>query len=232
MTNAHNQILLSPESHPLTTINTHRGLFQYNRLCFGIASAPGIFQRAVEDLLRGIPGVCVFFDDILVSGSNAKKHNDNLGEVLRRLQEAGLKLHPTKCSIGVDKVQYLGYTIDSTGLKPTKQKLEAISNAPEPKDITQLRSYLGRLNFYRKFLVNAAVVLEPLNKLLRKGVPWKWNAERSQAFQKSKSLLLDACLIHFDPKLPIIVSADSSKYGLGAVLCQEGWGRVACCFCI
>lgn len=126
----------------------------------------------------------------------------------------------------------MGYTIDSTGLKPTKQKLEAISNAPEPKDITQLRSYLGRLNFYRKFLVNAAVVLEPLNKLLRKGVPWKWNAERSQAFQKSKSLLLDACLIHFDPKLPIIVSADSSKYGLGAVLCQEGWGRVACCFCI
>lgn len=93
MTNAYNQILLSPESHPLTTINTHRGLFQYNRLCFGIASAPGIFQRAVEDLLRGIPGVCVFFYDILVSGSNAKKHNDNLGEVLRQLQEAGLKLY-------------------------------------------------------------------------------------------------------------------------------------------
>ena len=65
LTNAYNQILLSPESRPLTTINTHRGLFQYNRLCFGIASAPGIFQRAVEDLLRGIPGVCVLFDDNL-----------------------------------------------------------------------------------------------------------------------------------------------------------------------
>ena len=221
LTNAYNQILLSPEARPLTTINTHRGLFQYNRLCFGIASAPGIFQRAVEDVLRGIPGVCVFFDDILVSGSNASEHEERLCEVLKRLQDAGLKLHPTKCFFGVDQVQYLGYTIDATGLKPTQEKLEAIQCAPEPKDITQLRSYLGMLNFYRKFLVNAAVVLEPLNDLLRKDVPWKWTLGHSQAFQRSKSLLLDACLIHFDPTLPIVVSADSSKYGLGAVLCQK-----------
>ena len=225
MTNAYNQIVLSPESRSLTTINTHRGLFQYNRLCFGIASAPGIFQRAVEELLRGIPGVCVFMDDILVSGSNVCEHEERLCEVLRRFQEVGLRLHPTKCSFGVDKVQYLGYTIDSSGLKPTKEKLDAIFNAPEPKDITQLRSYLGMLNFYRKFLVHAAVVLEPLNRLLRKDVNWEWNSQHSQAFQESKSLLIDACLVHFDPTLPIVVSADSSKYGLGAVLCQKKEGE-------
>ena len=221
MSNAYNQIVLSPEARSLTTINTHRGLFQYNRLCFGIASAPGIFQRAVEELLRGIPGVCVFLDDILVSGSSPGEHDKRLGEVLKRFQEVGLRLHPTKCSFGVDSVQYLGYTIDATGLKPMKEKLEAIVNAPEPKDLTQLRSYLGMLNFYRKFLVNAAVVLEPLNSLLRKDVCWKWNAEHSRAFQKSKSMLIDACLIRFDPNLPIVVSADSSRYGVGAVLCQK-----------
>ena len=160
-----------------------------------------------------------------MSGSNVCEHEERLREVLRRFQDVGLRLHPTKCSFGVDKVEYLGYTIDSSGLKPTKEKLEAILSAPEPKDITQLRSYLGMLNFYRKFLAHAAVVLEPLNELLRKDVPFKWKSEHSKAFRESKSLLIDACLIHFDPTLPIVVSADSSKYGLGAVLCQKKDGE-------
>ena len=100
-----------------------------------------------------------------MTGSNSCEHGERLCEVLKRLEKVGLKLHPTKCSFGVDSVQYLGYTIDATGLKPTKEKLDAILNAPEPKDSTQLRSYLGMLNFYRKFPVSAAAILEPLNAL-------------------------------------------------------------------
>ena len=122
--------------------------------------------------------------------------------------------------MGVSSVTYLGYSIDAGGLKPTKEKLDAILNAPEPKNVTQLRSYLGVLNFYCKFLVGAAAILEPLNSLLRKDVKWNWTTEHSKAFQDSKTALLDVCLLHFDPSLPIIVSADSSKYRLGAVLCQ------------
>ena len=81
------------------------------------------------------------------------------------------------------------------------------------------------LNFYRKFLVNAATVLEPLNSLLRKDVKWNWSPEHSKAFRDSKSLLIDACLIHFDPSLPIVVSADSSKYSVGAVFCHLNDGE-------
>ena len=84
-----------------------------------------------------------------------------------------------------------------------------------------MRSHLGILNFYGEFLVSAAAILEPLNALLRKDVHWDWKAEHSKAFQDSKTALLDACLIHFDLNLPIVVSVDISKYGLGAVLCQQ-----------
>ena len=101
MKNAYNQLLLDEESKKLTTINTHRGLFQYNRLCFGIASAPAIFQKTMDELLRGIPGVAVFLDDILVSGANPAEHELRLCEVLSRLEQHGLKLHSTKCAIGV-----------------------------------------------------------------------------------------------------------------------------------
>ena len=124
-----------------------------------------------------------------MSGADANEQEERLGQVLQRLQEAGLRVHPTKCSFGVEKVQYLGYTIDSSGLKPTEEKLEAIFKAPEPQDLTQLRSYLGMLNFYCKFLVNAAMVLEPLNNLLRKDVPWKWTVEHSLAFKEFKSII-------------------------------------------
>ena len=165
----------------------------------------------------------MFLDDSLVAGSNSCEHEERLCKVLEQLEKVGLRLHPTRCSFGVDNVQYLGYTIGATGLKPTKEKLNAILNSPGPKDLTQLRGYLGMLNFYRKFLVSAAAILEPLNALLRKDVHWEWKAEHSKAFQDSKTALLDACLIHFDPNLPIVVSVDSSKHkhGLGAVLCQQ-----------
>ena len=220
MKSAYNQLCLAKESKPLTTINTHRGLFQYNRLCFGIASAPGIFQQLMDNLLKSIPGVAVFLDDILVTGSNRAEHDARLCEVLGKLQEAGLKLHPTKCEIAVLSVQYLGYSIDATGLKPTPEKVDAIMNAPEPTDVTQLRSYLGMLNFYRKFLERAAQIQKPLNALLEKDIKWEWSSEQKEAFRESKKALLDSCLVHFDPSLPMVVSADSSNYGLGAVLCH------------
>ena len=96
MKNACNQLLLDKASKPLTTINTHRGLFQYNRLSFGVASAPAIFQKTMDELLRGIPGVAVFLDDILVSGSSHAEHEARLCEVLIGLERVGLKLNPTK----------------------------------------------------------------------------------------------------------------------------------------
>ena len=219
MSQAYMQLSLDDQSKDLTTINTHRGLFRYNRLCFGIASAPGIFQRTIESVLGRIPGVAIFLDDILISGKTKREHLAKVRLVLQKLEGAGLRLSKAKCTWVTEKVEYLGYKIDALGIHPTNAKLEAIKKAPAPKDVSQLKAYLGLLNFYRKFIPKAATLLEPLNKLLRSKEKWRWDKDQEEAFEKSKAALLKSTLlVHYDPKLPITVSADSSSYGVGAVL--------------
>ena len=221
MSQAYAQLCLDDVSKQYTVINTHRGLFQYNRLSFGISSAPGIFQRAMEELLHDIENVSVYLDDILVKGSTREEHDKTLRLVLSKLQSAGLKLKLDKCHIGVPSVTYLGYKLDKEGIHPTEEKVKAISEAPAPTNITQLRAYLGLLNFYRRFLPKAATLLEPLNRLLKANTPWSWGVEQDSAFKKSKEILLNSeALVHFDPKLPLVVVADSSSYGIGGVLCH------------
>ena len=222
MSQAYAQLELDENSKDVTVINTTKGLFQYNRLCFGIASAPGIFQRAMEQLLRDIPGVLCYLDDILISASNEDQHLARVKQVLGRLEDAGLKLRLDKCAFKVRQVAYLGYVIDSTGIHPCGDKVKAIVDAPVPANVKQLQSYLGIFNFYRRFVPNISSVLEPLNKLLRKDARWHWGDEQEGAFKKSKSLLLNSkALTHFSPEIPLTVIADSSNYGVGAVLCHN-----------
>ena len=215
MSQAYCQHELDEKSKAYSVINTHRGLFKYNRLCFGISSAPGIFQRAVGQLLQGMPGVLCYLDDILVSGASEDEHHDRLCVVLDTLREAGLKLQLDKCSFGVNEVSYLGLTINSKGQHPTDDKVKAIVAAPEPSNLKQLESYLGMFNFYCRFVPNASTVLGPLNRLRQKNVPWSWGCQESDAFAKSKRLLLNSkALVHFNPALPIsmIIPGGSTQF--------------------
>ncbi|XP_070381275.1 uncharacterized protein [Dermacentor albipictus] len=183
---AYQQVELDEESKKLVTINTQQGLFQYNRLPFGVASAPAIFQREMESLLRGCHQTVVYFDDILVSGVSEEDHRNNLEEVLRRLSGAGLRLKLQKCVFEATSVEYLGYVIDKHGLHPAPEKVEAIVRAPAPSDTRELQSYLGLLNFYRRFLPNLSAVLHPLHVLLKKGTSWHWGANRKQRLLKQR----------------------------------------------
>ena len=222
MSQAYQQLLLDEESRKYVVINTHKGLFQYTRLPFGVSSAPAIFQRVIEGLLQGIPHVTVYLDDILITGKDDRDHLATLSAVLDRLNDAGLRLKRSKCVFMAPSVEYLGHTIDKEGLHPTAKKVKAIKSAPVPKNITELRAYLGLLAYYGKFLPNVSTTLAPMYELLRKDTKWKWGSAQQTAFEKSKELLVSSqVLVHYDPQREIIVSCDASQYGIGAVIAHR-----------
>ena len=219
LSHAYLQLPLDEKSKEYVTITTHKGLFRYNRMPFGVALAPAIFQRTMERILQGIPHVHVYIDDILVADSTEKEHLVTLEKVMSRLGECGIKLKRTKCKFMLPSVEYLGYHISGEGISPTKEKRRAIVDAPVPEDISQLKSFLGLVNYYAKFLPCLADTLAPLYKLLTKHQPWSWGADQAAAFQKAKfQLTSDVLLVHFDPSKKIALSCDASPYGIGVVL--------------
>ena len=218
---AYNQLVLETESRQFLTLNTHRGLLRPTRLSFGYSAAPSLFQRTIETLLAGIEGVGVFLDDVVITGRDMQAHNRALREVLRRFSDAGLRVNRNKCCFGVPSVQYLGFKISERGVETIDDKVSAIRNASEPQNVSQLRSWLGLINYYGKLLPSLASVLSPLYRLLRREVQWAWSETEKRAFQSAKDLLLKpAVLAHFDPSLPVVLACDASPVGLGCILSQ------------
>ena len=215
LSQAYQQLILSQNSRELLTINTHKGLFQPTRLQFGVHSASGIFQRELESRLASK----VRSDDILVSGRNDTEHFETLERVLKVIHDNGFRLKLKKCAFLQDEVVYLGFKINKNGIYPVKEKTEAMKNAKEPTNVSELKSFLGLINYYRRHFQNFADKIEPLHRLLRKGVKWEWKEKEKLAFEEAKSILDEAnFLIHYDPEKPLLLACDASPYGLGAVL--------------
>ena len=161
LTQAYHQMEVEEKFQHLLTITTHKGLYRYRRLPFGISSAPALFQRSMEQILQGIPGVVAFMDDIELTGATAEEHLDRLGQVLQRLEEHGLRLQKSRCEFLKDRVEYLGHIIDKDGLHPVPEKVRAITDAPAPSNVSELRSYLGMLQYYARFLPQSLIRTEP-----------------------------------------------------------------------
>lgn len=222
MSHAYQQIQMDDQSKKYLTVNTHRGMFTYNRLPFGVSSAPAIFQRTMEGVLQGIPQVAVYLDDILVTGATREIHLRNLDEVLTRLEDAGLRLKRSKCTLLADEVQYLGYSVDAKGVHTVESKVKAVVDAPTPTNVTELKAYLGLLNYYNRFLPNLSTLLAPLYYLLKKNVNWEWRESQNEAFLRSKDLLKSAkVLVHYSGDRDLILACDASQYGVGAVLSHK-----------
>ena len=198
LSQAYQQLRVENSSKRLLTINTHKGLLIHKASLRGCISTCD-FSKTI---LQGIPRVTCYLDDILVTGEDDAAHLANLEEVLRRLVEHGITIKKSKCSFLCKSVEYLGHVVDCEGLHTTPEKTEAIVGAPAPKNVQELQSFLGLLNYYSKFIPDLATVLNPLNKLLKHQVKWQWSKECEIAMKEAKKrLIASRVLVHYDPSL-------------------------------
>ncbi len=219
LSDAYLQIEVEEESKELLTIHTHRGLFQYNRLPFGVKVAPGMFQQIMDQLLAGIDGVIAYLDDIIIVGKSETDHQEKLDAVLQRINDWGLRLRPDKCALHMSEIKFLGTVVNKDGISTDPTKVNAIDQMTTPTDISSLRSFLGFVNYYGKFVKNLHSLKRPLEELLCNKKNWNWTDACEKAFHKIKEIIKSPLLLtHFDPRFEMIVAADASSTGVGAVL--------------
>lgn len=218
------QIPMRDEDKDLTSFVTPDGLFRFTVMPFGLSNAAATFNRMMRVLLKGLKNTDSFIDDILVHTESWDDHIIALRGLLERLRSGKLSAKPSKCFVGFNSLDFLGHSIGNGVLCPNNDKLEAIKNAPRPETKKQVRSFLGLIGYYRKFVPNFASVACPLTDLTKKGVPNKinWQDHHEKAFSSLKSLLLYAPILRLpDFQRDFYLRTDASEYGIGAVLLQE-----------
>lgn len=216
---AYLQLEVREEDRKLLTINTQKGLYVCKRLLYGVASAPAIWQRELEKILQGVPGITIFLDDIKVTAVNLEEHLVRLEQVFQRLQKYNVRINVEKSEFLVDEITYCGYKINDRGVQKDKMKMEAIKDMPRPKNLNEVRAFIGFVNYYGSFIPNLSTILSPLYRLLRKDNIFNWTKNCEASFQNAKTVFeSDTILAHYDPSLPLTLATDASSYGIGAVL--------------
>ena len=207
-----------------TAFVTHHGHWQWKRLPFGLKSSPAIFQRCLANIIRKYnlnKSVVNYIDDILIFSETYEEHLKLIELTLNALFENGFKLNWQKCEFAAEEVVFLGHKIGYNTIQPLLDNIIAVKNFPVPKTRTQVRQFLGKINFYISYIPKASIVLDPLHSLLRKNVDFVWSAACQNSFNKIREYLCtEPILAIFDPNGPIIIHTDASIEGVGATLKQ------------
>ena len=229
MTQGFWQIELDKESRKKTAFTTPQGLYEFVRMPFGLCNAPACFQRAMTCCLEGLNweiALC-FLDDVIVFAKDFDTHLERLQIIFRRLRDNNLKIKPKKCEFLQTEVTYLGHKVSKDGISTDPAKIETIKNYVAPKTVTQLRSFLGMAQYYRRFVKDFSLIASPLHDQVKKDAKTiKWGNEENAAFLEIKRRLASTPIMsHPDFTKEFIVDTDASNLGIGCVLSQIIDGR-------
>ncbi|XP_051153756.1 uncharacterized protein LOC127277011 [Leptopilina boulardi] len=226
---AYHKIPLSAESKAKTAfVVPGKGLMQYTRMPFGLCGAPATFQRLMDKIITAQmkPYVFAYLDDIIIVTRTFKEHTEWLEHVIKLLLEAGFTISPAKSQFCVPEVKYLGFTVNKNGLSIDNDKVQPILDFPQPKNLRQLRRFIGATSWYRRFIHDYAKTCEPLTRLLKKDHPFKWTDEQVNATSTLKKALTSAPIFGYpDFNIEFHVQTDASNCGIGAVLTQIQNGK-------
>lgn len=222
------QIEMHPNSVEKTAFNVENGHYEYMRMPFGLKNAPATFQRIMDDVLSDLQGkIClVYMDDIIIFSANLEEHVKNLKLLFKRLREAKLKIQLDKSEFLRKEVEFLGHVVTPEGIRPNPRKIEAMQKFPIPKTSKEIKSFLGLLGYYRRFIQNFAKLTKPFTNCLKKGAKIEHTSEFVKTFDLCKNILCNDPLLQYpDFSKPFNLTTDASNVAIGAVLSQGKIGN-------
>ena len=221
------QIPVREQDRHKTAFVTPDGQYQFRVLPFGMVNAPALFTRMMRSLLHGLPRVVHYIDDILIYSSTWDEHVDDVRRLLTRLREAHLTARPTKCHVACSSVEFLGHIVGKGEVKPTPEKIDQVMSSSRPTTKKEVRSFLGLVGYYRKFIPNMSSIAAPLTDLTKKDAPAKvvWDDVHEHAFQTLRNRLSNFPILRLpDTNKEFVLRTDASDVGIGAVLMQAHEG--------
>ncbi len=229
------QVEMNPKTQAMTAFISHKGLFEFKVMPYGLKNAPATFQRLMDIVLAGLKWQCclIYIDDVIIYSPSFNQHIKDLTEVFEALRNANLTLKASKCHFCRKEIKYLGHIITKDGVKPDPELISAVKEFPQPQKMKDIQAFLGLTGYYRRFIQNYAKIAEPLLKQIRNNknerntnYHIKWNNEYQQSFETLKQKLISSPIMN-TPNFqhPFILELDACAYGLGAVLVQEYEGK-------